>query len=53
MTLSPLDFDVGPEESMWVVEVFCSGGLPAPRSHHMRESGVANDDEWRRARDGG
>jgi hypothetical protein len=41
------DFDVGPEESMWVVEAVCSGGLAAPRSHHGRGSGVVDDDEGR------
>jgi hypothetical protein len=46
------DFDVGPEESMWVVEAVCSGGLAAPRSHHRRGSGVADDDEGR-GHDGG
>ena len=25
---------LGPEKNAWVVEVVCSGGLHAPRSHH-------------------
>jgi hypothetical protein len=48
----PPDFDVSPKESMWVVDVVCSGGLAAPRSHHGRGSGVADDDEGRGARRG-
>jgi hypothetical protein len=31
---------LGPEKNAWVVEVVCSGGLDAPRSHRGR-SGVA------------
>jgi hypothetical protein len=31
---------LGPEKNAWVVEVVCSGGLDAPRSHRRR-SGVA------------
>jgi hypothetical protein len=36
VTLPPFDFEVGSEKNAWVVEVVCSGGLDAPRSHRVR-----------------